>query len=293
MVGAPGYPVSSVICFDKLLKPIVHHLSSRLVKENPKIKVMLNKRLPSKLGITEFVRVAIARVGDIFVANPMKRGASQITTLVNAQGIVEVPEDVEGIKEGSYVDAELLVDIGLIENTLMCVGSHDNILDLIKNELMKRENPIRLTSSHVGSVGGLVAISRGSCHFAGSHLYDPESGDYNFPFIEKYIPDKEVVVVNLAIRHQGFMVKKGNPKNIHNIRHLLREDVVFVNRQRGSGTRILFDDLLKKNNISPDKIRGYNREEYTHMEVGVNVLSGTADVGMGIFAAAKHWDLTL
>ena len=287
MVGAPGYPVSSVICFEKLLKPLIYHMVSIPMETKPKIQVMLNRRVPSKLGQREFIRVAIARVGKRYVANPLKRGASQITTLVNGQGIIEIPENVEGIKEGSIVDAELLVDLNLIENTLMCVGSHDNILDLIKNELMKLHNPIRLSSSHVGSVGGLVALNRGSCHFAGSHLYDPDSGDYNFPFIKKYIPDKEVVVVNLAIRHQGFMVKKGNPKGIYNIKDLIRKDVVFVNRQKGSGTRILFDDLLKKNNISPEHINGYDREEFTHMEIGVNVLSGTADVGMGIYAAAK------
>ncbi len=286
MVGAPGYPVSAVICFDKLVKPLVYHLFSYPVPEREKIKVVLTKRLPSKLGQREFVRVAISRVGDKYVANPMKRGASLITSLTNAHGIIEIPENIEGIKENTQIEAELIVNRALIENSLMCVGSHDNILDLLANELMKRQNPIKLSSSHVGSVGGLVTLNRGCCHFAGSHLYDPKSGDYNFPFIEKYIK-KEVVVINLAIRHQGFIVRKNNPKNIRSVHDLLREDVVFINRQKGAGTRILFDDLLKKHGIPPEKIKGYNTEEYTHMGVGVNVLSGAADVGMGIFAAAK------
>ena len=287
MVGAPGYPVSAVICFEELLKPIVFHLINQPVPEREKVEVMLNKRLPSKLGQTEFVRVCIGKVGNRYVANPLKRGASLITSMVEAQGILKVPESVEGIDQGSFVEAELLVEKNQVENTLICVGSHDNILDLLSNELMSLEIPIRLSSTHVGSMGGLISLKRGGSHIAGSHLYDPETGDYNFPFIEKYIPEIDLMVINLAVRHQGLMIKKGNPKKIQGVQDLVREDVIFINRQKGSGTRILFDDLLKKQGISPSLIKGYDREEYTHMEIGVNVLSGTADVGMGIFAAAK------
>lgn len=287
MIGAPGYPVSGVVCFEEILKPLIFYMLNRPVPKREKIEVLINKRVPSKLGETEFVRVAIGKVGDKYVANPMKRGASLITSLTEAQGIIKIPEDVEGIKEFSTTYAELLVDRDDIDNTLLCCGSHDNSLDLLANELMGARIPIRLSSTHVGSLGGLILLDRGACHLAGSHLYDSETGDYNFPFIEKYVKNKEVVVINLAIRHQGFFVKKGNPKNIKVVKDLVRDDVVFINRQRGAGTRILLDDMLKKNDISPNMIKGYEREEYTHMAVGINILSGTADVGMGIFAAAK------
>ncbi len=287
MIGAPGYPVSGVICFEEILKPVIFYMLNQPVPQREKIEVFVNKRVPSKLGETEFVRVSIGKVGKRYVANPMKRGASLITSLTEAQGIIKIPEDTEGIREFSTVFAELIVDRHDIDNTLLCCGSHDNSLDLLANELMMARIPIRLSLTHVGSLGGLILLDRGACHLAGSHLFDSDTEDYNFPFIEKYVKNREVVVINLAIRHQGFFVKKGNPKNIKGIEDLVREDVCFVNRQRGAGTRVLLDDMLKKNNIDPRMIKGYEREEYTHMAVGVNILSGTADVGMGIYAAAK------
>jgi putative molybdopterin biosynthesis protein len=187
--------------------------------------------------------------------------------------------------------AECLVSKQDLEQTLVCVGSHDNTLDLLANELMDQEEPITLASTHVGSLGGLQALKRGTAHLGGAHLFDPQTQDYNFPFLQKYMPGVEVQVVNLAIRHQGLIVPKGNPKNISGIQDLVDSDLVFINRQRGAGTRILFDDHLRQAQVSPDRITGYEQEEYTHMAVAVNVLSGTADCGMGIFAAAKALDL--
>ncbi len=287
LIGAPGYPVSAVVCFEELIKPLVYWIQNLPCPDRDKVLVRLSRDIPSRLGQEELIRVSIGKIQNSYVASPLKRGASLITSLTKAQGIVRIPENIEGFSQGTEVAAELISPRFQIDRTLVCVGSHDNILDLLANELMGLEIPIHLSSTHVGSMGGLMAIKKKSCHFAGSHLYDPESGDYNFPFIKKYLPDIEVKVINLAIRHQGFMVAKGNPKNIKGIEDVVREDVVFINRQRGSGTRILFDDLLKRKGIPPQNIAGYDREEYTHMGVGVNVLSGSADVGMGIFAAAK------
>ncbi len=287
LIGAPGYPVSAVVCYEEIIRPLVYWIQNIATPERPKLHVTLTRDIPSRLGQEELIRVCIGRVENRYVATPLKRGASLITSLTKAQGIVRIPENVEGLGQGEEVMAELISPHIEIERTLLCVGSHDNILDLLANELMGLEEPIHLSSTHVGSMGGLMAIKKGSCHLAGSHLYDPVSGEYNFPFIERYIPHKRVVVINLAIRHQGLMVARGNPKEIKGVEDLRREDVRFINRQRGSGTRILLDDLLLKKSISPSQIKGYDREEYTHMGVGVNILSGSADVGMGIFAAAK------
>ena len=212
-----------------------------------------------------------------------------LTTLTKAQGYTDVPAESEGMVEGAQLPVTLLRTRQELEQTLVVVGSHDNTLDLLANELMDRSDPIRLASTHVGSMGGLRAIKNGSALVAGTHLFDPASGDYNFPFIDKYLPDISVQLVNLAIRHQGLLVPKGNPKSIQGVRDLLRDDIRFINRQRGAGTRILFDYHLCKENITPDQVLGYENEEYTHMAVAVNVLSGTADCGMASTPLPRPW----
>ena len=132
-------------------------------------------------------------------------------------------------------------------------------------------------------MGGITALKNGSCHLSGMHLFDPGSDDFNFPFIKKFLPDVDVTVINLAIRHQGIIVPHGNPMNIQGIDDFTR--VRFINRQRGAGTRILLDWKLKQAGLKPSDVKGYDKEEFTHMAVAVNVLTGAADCGMGIYAA--------
>lgn len=189
------------------------------------------------------------------------------------------------------MEAELLVPLGDVESTLIHMGSHDNLLDLLTNELMGQDRPLRLVSRHVGSLDGLGALREEVSLFAGSHLFDPETGDFNFPFLEQHLPGLPVRVVNLAIRHQGLMVAPGNPKGIRGVDDLTREDVAFVNRQPGSGTRILLDHHLNQAGIDPARVRGYEYEEYTHMAVAAAMLTGTTDCGLGIFAAARALEL--
>lgn len=291
LVGAPGYPVSSVVCFEQLIKPLIAWLNHVRPVSRPTIPVSLTRSVPSKLGQDEFLRLSIGRVGEQWVGTPLPRGAGLITSLTQAQGMAKIPRNSEGQQADQPLLAECLVSKQELEQTLVCVGSHDNTLDLLANELMDQEEPITLASTHVGSLGGLQALKRGTAHLGGAHLFDPQTQDYNFPFLQKYMPGVEVRVVNLAIRHQGLIVPKGNPKKISGIQDLVDSGLVFINRQRGAGTRILFDDHLRQAQVSPDRITGYEQEEYTHMAVAVNVLSGTADCGMGIFAAAKALDL--
>ena len=291
LVGAPGYPVSSVICFEQLIKPFIAWLSHVNPSSRLTIPVSLTRSVPSKLGMDEFLRLIIGRIGENWVGTPLPRGAGMITSLTKAQGMAKIPRSSEGHQADQPLNAECLVSMQELEQTLVCVGSHDNTLDLLANELMDQEEPISLASTHAGSLGGLQALKRGTTHLAGAHLYDPKSQDYNFPFLAKYLPGVDVQVVNLAIRHQGLIVPKGNPKDIKGIQDLADRDLVFINRQRGAGTRILFDDHLKKAKISAYQILGYDHEEFTHMAVAVNVLSGSADCGMGIYAAARALDL--
>lgn len=289
VAGAPGYPVSALVCFGELLEPLIAWLSHREPRPRTIVPVELTKTLPSRLGMEEHVRVSIGRVGDKLVATPLGRGAGNITTVTRAQGNVRIPEQVEGYTEQAVVPAELSVSREELDHILVCVGSHDNTLDLLADELMGLPEPFRLSSTHVGSMGGISALKSGSCHLSGMHLFDPETDDFNFPFLRKFIPDADVTVINLAIRHQGIIVPAGNPLGIRGIEDLGR--VRFINRQRGAGTRILLDWKLRQAGIDPTTISGYDKEEFTHMAVAVNVLTGAADCGMGIYAAAKALEL--
>ncbi len=285
--GIPGYPVSAILAFEQFVRPLICRKLGVPEPEREKIAVEPSRKIASKLGLEEFVRVKLGMVGHRIVATQLPRGAGCITSITEADGIIRIPNSIEGIKDGEPVMAELLRPLASLHNTLVVVGSHDNTLDVLADELRAGEKGLILSSSHVGSTGGLMAIKKGVCHLAGSHLLDAEDGSYNVSYIRKYLSDTPVKLVHLVYRDQGFMVLPGNPKNIKGIEDLAREDIRFINRQGGSGTRILLDYRLKQTGIDPAKIKGYETEEFTHMSVAVAVLSGAADVGLGILSAAK------
>ena len=174
-----------------------------------------------------------------------------------------------------------------IDRTIVAIGSHDLTLDLISSELSKAHAGLSLSSSNVGSLGGLIALQRGEAHIAGSHLMDEQTGEYNVSYVKRYLPGREVVLVNLVFRDQGLIVPKGNPRGISGLDDLVGTGVQFVNRQRGAGTRVLLDYQLGQMGASPDQIQGYGREEYTHLAVAAAVAGGAADTGLGILAAAR------
>jgi putative molybdopterin biosynthesis protein len=291
VIGNPGYPVSATISFEQFARPVLYQMQGLLDPERRKLPVFPARPFPSKLGQEEFLRVNLGLVGDRVIANPLPRGAGTITSLTRADGIIRVPVHSEGLNLDEPFSAELLRDEQVIAQTVVIVGSHDNTLDLLGNFLTRRFPRFRLTSSNVGSTGGLMALKRGIAHLAGSHLLDPETGEYNTSYIKRLIPELPVKGLNLVFRQQGLMIPKGNPKGIRGLEDLTRSDLTLINRQAGSGTRILLDFRLKKLGIDPAGIKGYEDEEFTHMAVAVNVLSGRADVGMGIYAAAKALDL--
>lgn len=208
-------------------------------------------------------------------------------SLVRADGFLRIPAMSEGIGAGSEVEVELLRSKSDIENTIVCIGSHDNALDLLANILKKRHPKLSLSSAHVGSMGGLMALKRGQAHVAGTHLLDEETGEYNVSFIRNYLSGKGTLLVNLVYREQGLLVPKGNPKNIQGFEDLTRDSVVFVNRQSGAGTRLLTDKCLRELGINPADVKGYDREEYTHMGVASAVLTGVGDTGLAILASAR------
>jgi len=285
--GVPGYPVSAIVAFEQFIRPLMLRMTGRPDEPRQSVSVEPTRKIPSKLGVEEFLRVKLGRVGNRIAATSLPRGAGIITSLTEADGIIRIPANSEGLNEKEPVTAELLRPLESINNTIVAVGSHDNTLDVLTDQLKARSKPIVLSSSHVGSLGGLMAIKRGACHIAGSHLLDTEDGSYNGSYIRRYLPDVSVKLVHLVMREQGLMVAPGNPKGLNGIDDLSRKDVAFINRQMRSGTRILLDYRLSDLGIDPRSIQGYDTEEYTHMAVAVAVLSGTADAGLGIFAAAN------
>ncbi len=289
--GMPGYPVSAIVAFEQFVRPLIHRFLGQDDTEPQTVTAVPARKIPSKLGVEEFLRVKLGQVGERIVATPLPRGAGCITTITEADGIIRVPAHVEGLTENQPAVAELIRPLSAIQNTLVAVGSHDNTLDLLADQLKADNREITLSSSHVGSMGGLMAIKRGVCHLAGSHLLDTEDGTYNLSYIRRYLPDQKVRVVNLVFREQGLIIAKGNPKGIQGIEDLARDDIQFINRQSGSGTRVLLDYRLAQLGLDRSAIHGYADEEFTHMAVAVAVLSGAADAGLGIYAAAKALDL--
>ena len=289
VIGSPGYPVSCVFSFEVFGVPLIEAMLGVPGSRRPIITAVSARKITSKLGREEFFRVKLGKVGDRIIAAPLPRGAGSITTLTRADGILRIPSRSEGIDQGSLVQVELLKQAAQIDRTVVVIGSHDLTLDVLTDELIHYN--VFLSSSHVGSLGGLLALKSRSAHLATSHLLDPNTGVYNWTYLRRYIPDIPVRLIHGVMREQGFIVRKGNPKSIKGFDDLVRSDVIFVNRQAGAGTRVLLDYNLEFAGIDPHKIVGYHTDEYTHLGVAIAVLSGVADVGMGVLAAAQALDL--
>lgn len=287
VIGFPGYPVSAIVIAREILKPALEQLLGCAAPSYSRARAVVPKKLASHLGLEEFVRVTLGRVGEKLVAVPLARGAGVITTMVRADGFLRIPSSIEGLNAGEEVEIELLRPEAEIEDTILCTGSHDFAVGVLEDQLKLRHPELKIAATNVGSLGGLLALQRGETHIAGTHLLDPATGVYNVPDIKKTIPKTPVVLIHLAQREQGILVRRGNPKSIRDLSDLARMDCRFVNRQPGSGTRVLLDYELNRLGIDSASIRGYEREEFTHMSVGVAVASGLADVGLGVRAAAQ------
>lgn len=291
VIGVPGYPVSAALTGEICIQPLLAKWLgiSPPHATNPRVEATMTRKLVSHTGDDDFVRVALAQVGGKLLAAPLTRGAGVITSLVRADGLAHIPRFSEGVDMGQAVTVMLYRPLHLIQKTIFAMGSHDPMLDLLSQYITARYPDIRFTSANVGSMGGLIALKRGEAHLAGSHLLDPATGDYNLPYLDKYLGGIPVRVITFAHREQGMMVAKGNPQNIESLSDLVR--VRFVNRQRGSGTRMLLDYELDKLGIAADDIAGYEHEEVTHLAVATAVASGIADCGLGVRRAASALNL--
>ncbi len=289
VIGLPGYPVSAVVIMNEIVKYVVDLYYGTAAAEQKSVTARLGRRVVSSLKYEEFIRVTLGRVNGNTVAVPVSGGAGVITSFTKADGILRVPQDLEGIEVGEEVEVELLPGKEGFENALIVTGSHDPAIDEIADIMRRRDKGFRLTSSHVGSMGALTALKSGTAHLGGIHLLDPESGEYNESFIKKYFPDGGVRLVKGIRRIQGLMVAKGNPLGIKDFSDIARGR--YINRQKGSGTRILCDYLASQAGLDTDGIRGYYNEEFTHTAVAAGIKNGNADAGLGIYSAAKMYDL--
>jgi putative molybdopterin biosynthesis protein len=210
---------------------------------------------------------------------------------MKADGMLEVPQGTEGYTAGEEVRVRLLTGKQQLKNTLVVIGSHDPLLDELADLIHRGDRRLFLSSAHVGSMGGIMAIRRGEAHAAGIHLLDTATGEYNRAYIRKYFPRGGVYLVRCVGRQQGLMLQKGNPLGITSFTDIAKDGVRYVNRQKGSGTRVLTDYLCDKYGVDRDAVYGYEREELTHNSVAVQIAGDSADAGMGIYSTAKLYDL--
>jgi len=289
IIGVPGFPVSAAITGDLFVEPLLAKWLGRAPAAPPVLEAVMTRKVFSPPGDDEYVRVTVGEVGDRVVATPLSRGAGVITSLTRADGVALIPRQSEGLEAGDRIQVRLMRPADEIRRTIVAIGSHDLTLDLIAQFLA--EKGARLSSANVGSQAGLVALRRREAHLAGSHLLDPETGDYNRSYVKKYLPDTPVTLVTLVGRQQGLLVRQGNPLDLRSLADLARPEVRFVNRQRGAGTRVLLDYELCNLGLAASAVRGYEYEEYTHLAVAAAVASGMADAGLGIAAAAQALEL--
>lgn len=293
--GLPGYPTSALTIFEVFVAPLIRELSGTGDVEKREVWCKIAAKTFSAEGRREYLPVNIVEGVDGFTAYPVSGSYSgAITALAFTDGFIEIPESVVMLEEGEEVAVKLFSMLKPAD--LVIIGSHCIGVDILL-KVMRKKKALKAKVINVGSTGGMMAVMRGEADLAGTHLLD-ESGIYNEPFLKKY-GLKNVVLVKGYLREQGIIVAKGNPKNINGFEDFLRDDITIINRNKGSGTRILFDmylkELAEKRGISferiKERINGYDIEAKTHTSVAIAILSGKADAGIGIKTVASYYDL--
>jgi len=291
LIGLPGFPVSNYIDAMIFLKILFEELLGYSLDVPTKINAVIKRDIPSSIGVEEFIRVKVSKIKDEIVCVPLKRGAANLSSVANGDGILRIEEELEGIPASSKVEIDLLKSFNEVSNQLLFIGSNDPLLEFLFNFAKKKDPHFKFGIVNAGSLQGLLSFSRGETLITSIHLFDSDTKTYNTPYIEKFLKGKSFVRILFALRNQGLIVKKGNPKKINSLKDLEKEDVRFINRQKGSGTRVFFDYLLQKESVDKTLIKGYEIEETTHIGVANAILNDVADVGLGIEYVANLFDL--
>ncbi len=289
VVGLPFHPVASYHTFDIFCRPLLRRMSGEILtcRQDPTEKATLAFKVRSPLGVEEFLRVKLGSVEDKIIAVPDSGGFTNLMSLVRASGIVRIPEGTSKLEAGTTVSVHLLTPERNWKNNIILLGTHDICYDIIRSHLMSRYPGINLFTSATGGAAGINYLKKGVCHLAAIHLFDDKTGTYNIPYLKQHLTEIPIILVNLLERYLGLIVAHGNPKNIKTLKDLCRDDITFINRQKGSGTRLLLNYQMSQEGISPDKIRSLDREAKTHMSVAAAVAGGLADAGPGIYTAAR------
>ncbi len=288
--GVPGYPASAVVVHENFLAPLSCRLSG-LASREKKVTIVTPYKVPSRIGIEEIIRVNLTRRKGTLYAFTLPRGASVFSSVARADGFIRVPEKIEGFNEGEAVPCVITRPLEEIERRIHIVGSHDLCLDLLRDLVKARRPDLDLLSSSTGSLSGILAFRRGITDLCTTHILDEKEHTYNLAAVRRYVQGRSWRLIHVAKRLQGLVVGKGNPKGISGMADLVRPDLKFVNRQSGSGTRILLDRLLLDNHLERTDINGYDREESSHTSVALLVKESVADAGLAIFGAAKVFSL--
>ena len=290
LFGIPGYPVSAAISFMTFLQAAYQKMTATSFNRRM-VQAVTAYAVPSSLGVEEIVRVNLVPAGGRYHAFVLPRGASLFSSLAKADGLLTIPTNIEGYGEGEHVRCELLREEHEIGGRICIAGSHDLCLDILRSLAKTREPGTDLLSLSVGSLGGLMALGRGIVDLCTSHILDEKKKVYNIPAVERYLAGKAVTVVHIAKRIQGFLLAPGNPKGVRELEDIAGGGVTFVNRQSGSGTRILLDSMLSERGMNKTLIRGYEREEATHTAVGILVKQGVVDAGLAIYPVSRLFSL--
>jgi putative molybdopterin biosynthesis protein len=274
--GLPGYPLSALTVLREIILPFLRKYGL-FVPEPQVIRAGITSALPKEIGSDEFVLCTLGKVGKRWTVSPQSKGAGVQMSAVRANAYIRVPRTSEGFDAGAEVDARLTVTASEAAEALLVTGSHDPVIDYLAD--LTRSQGVTLLSTHVGSMGGILALKKDECHAAPTHLL-AEDGSYNTTYLRKYLPEVEVDLLCVAGRQQGIVSRDG-------IGFSDLPGRLFINRQKGSGTRMLLDYELKRVGIDPSAIPGYEREVSTHIAVALAVKSGEADTGMCVYSAAK------
>ncbi len=276
VIGLPGYPLAAATVLREIVLPLIARYGLPAPRPE-RVAARLTTSLQSDIGTDEFVLLSVGRIGDRWVAVPQSRGAGVQMSAVRANAYLQIPAQKEGVEAGETMSVRLTVPRAEAEEAVLITGSHDPALDYLADLIRPRD--VDIHSTHVGSMGGVIALKKQECHAAPMHLLSPD-GTYNIHYLERYLPGADLVLLCVAERQQGVMSRDG----------LTIDDLpgrTFINRQKGSGTRVLFDHVLTKRGIAPAAIPGYDREATTHLAVALAVRTGEADAGMGVYSAAK------
>lgn len=284
VIGIPGYPVSAHIVFEEFVTPLLLKMNHRPKALQNTLIATSTRRIVSSLKSKEYIRVKLGYIDNKYVATPLARGAGMMMSVVKSDGYALIEKNSEGVEANEEMLVWLNKPIETIQKTIMAIGSHDVVMDVLNNLFEQTNVDYHISSVHVGSYAGLLALKRKESHLAMTHLLD-ESGTYNQDVIKQLFSDESMILIKGVKRIQGLIVKEGNPLKIHTIQDLLKYR--FVNRQRGAGTRVLLDYWLKKYEINPEDIKGYDKELSTHLAIAASVQNGVADCGLGVYSAAK------